>query len=95
MDGGRLWNPGHREDELLSAAGPFLPDTQSSVSGRRPPRLGPSTPRGLLPIASSETCGCGSGAEHCARSVGAGVGCSGALWLAGGGAAGACNCYAC
>ena len=57
--------------------------------------LGPSTPHGLLPIASSATCGCRSGAEHRARSVDAGVGCSGALRPAGGGAAGACNCDAC
>lgn len=95
LDGGQLWNPGHSEDELLSAAGPLLPDTWSSVSGRWPPLAGTKhTPR-LLPIASSATCRCGLGAEHRARSVGAGLGCSGALWPAGGGAAGACNCDAC
>lgn len=95
MDGGQLWNPGHREDELLLAARPLLPDTWSSVSGRRPPLAGTKhTPR-LLPIASSATCRCGLGAEHRARSVGAGLGCSGALRPAGGGAAGAYNCDAC
>lgn len=65
-----------------------------SVGGGHPP-LGPGTPRGLLPIACSVTCRCGSGAEHRVRSAGAGLGCSGAPRPAGGGAVGACNCDAC
>lgn len=63
------------------------PDTWSSVSGRWPLWLGPSTPW-LLPIASSATCRCGLGAGTVCEDVGAGLGCSGALWPAGGGAAG-------